>query len=95
MNEHELERMLQDNYDDSREDSIRSMVSEFYSRKMLSTVIIVWVNFLVFFGLAVLCAVMFFGTGVVKDLIMYAALFVCCLHMAMLSKTSFCSRYWK
>lgn len=62
--------------DDSSEDTLRSMISSFYSRKMLSVVILVWVTGLLFFGLAILSAVLFFRTDRTRDQILYAALFV-------------------
>jgi hypothetical protein len=43
MKDGEVRRMIEDSCDDSREGTIWSMVSEFYSRKMLSIVILVWV----------------------------------------------------
>ena len=36
----DIRRILDDTYDDSREDSIRSMIGDFYSRKMLSTAVL-------------------------------------------------------
>ncbi len=82
----EIERMTEELYDQPREDSISAMVSEFYSRKMLTTAILVWVNFLLFFGLAAACAVMFFLAGDVSQQIMYAALFVCFMQWSTLGK---------
>jgi hypothetical protein len=77
MNDEQIKRMIEDTYDNSREDTIRSMVSDFYSRKMLSTVILVWVWGIVFFAGAVYCGYRFLKTDDIRSQIMYAALFVC------------------
>ena len=67
-------------YDDSQEDTLRSMFCDFYNRKMLPVVIALWAFFLVVAGVAVLAAVRFFASDQVKDLIAWATLFViCCL----------------
>ena len=66
-----------DVYDDSREDTIGSMLSDFYSRKMLSIAILVWAWALIFMAGAVGSAIMFFVSGQIRDQIMYASLFVC------------------
>ena len=72
--------------DDSKEDTLRSMASEFYNRKMLSSIILVWSYFLVFLALAVFSGIKFFGTDQTKYQIMYAAIFVCCFHFFVLIK---------
>jgi ABC-type spermidine/putrescine transport system permease subunit I len=88
MNHEEVEKMIDnaDAYDEAREDTLRSMISSFYSRKMLSTVILVWVSFLVCFALAVASAVLFFRADQTRDQILYAALFVCFMQWSTLTK---------
>lgn len=77
MNDEQIKRMIEDTYDDSREDTIRSMVSEFYSRKMLTTALLVWGWAIVFFAGAVYCGYRFLKTDDVRSQIMHAALFIC------------------
>ena len=79
MDREQLKRIIDgpEAYDEAREDTIGSMISEFYSRKMLSIAVLVWVWALVFMAGAVGSAVMFFVSGQIKDQIMYAAVFVC------------------
>jgi len=72
----DLKRMLDEPYDESREDTYRDMFCTFYSRKMRSTAILVWGFGLLFFVGVVYSAVEFFGDTTVRDQIMYAALFV-------------------
>ena len=90
MNHEELkkvvDRMTEEAYEEPREESYLALISEFYSRKMLGTVLLIWGNFLFFFGLGVACAVMFFLVDSVRDQIMYAALFVCFLQWSTLVK---------
>lgn len=83
-----LKRILDDTdlYDDAKEDSLRSMLSDFYSKRMRSTAVLVWANGLFFLGLAVATAILFARTDQIKNQIMYAAIFVCFIHWATLTK---------
>jgi hypothetical protein len=88
MSDDKVKEMINDKglYDDSREDSLRSMLSDFYSKRMLSTAILVWACFLFFFALGVVSAILFFRTDQTRSQIMYAAIFVCLMHWASLIK---------
>ena len=79
MNEEEIKKIINGTYDDSKEDTIRSIVSDFYSRKLLSTAILVWIWAVIFFGGAVYSAIKFFEVDDTKSQIMYAAIFVPCV----------------
>ena len=72
--------------DESREDSIWSMASDFYSRKMLPAAIIIWIWAIIFVAGIVYCGVEFYKTDETKSQIMYAALFVCCFQGICLMK---------
>jgi hypothetical protein len=63
-------------YDESREGTALGMLTEFYSRKFLSTAIVVWANALVMTGVALLSAILFFRTDVAKEEILYATIFL-------------------
>jgi|GEM_PF-425618 len=76
MNDQQIKRIIEDDYDDSNEDTIRSMVSEFYSRKMLSIALLVWVFAVIFLAGTVYSAVRFAYSEQTKSLIMYATLFI-------------------
>ncbi len=78
MNDEKIKQMLNDNYDSSREDTIRSMLSEFYSRKMAATSAMIWVISVLFLAGAVYSAVVFFKTVETKSQIMYATIFISC-----------------
>ena len=89
MNDKQTQKVLEEEvsiYDRPQEDTLYSMSHDFYRRKMLSVAVLVWVNFLVFFGLAVFSAVSFFKTSLIKNQIMYAAVFVCCIQLSTLAK---------
>jgi len=86
MNEEQIKKNIDDAGDESKEDSIWSMARDFYSRKMLSTVVLVWGWAIIFFAGAVYSAVQFFETDQTKFQIMYAAIFICCVHGIALMK---------
>ena len=90
MNDEELQKEFQKMtdalYEEPREDTYRSMVSEFYSQRMRSTAILVWANFIFFFALGILCGFMFFLSDEVKHQIVYAALFICFMQWSTLIK---------
>ena len=72
--------------DESREDSIRSMASDFYSGKMLPVAILIWIWAVIFVAGAVYCGVEFHKSDRTKSQVMYAALFVCCFQGICLMK---------
>ncbi len=86
MNDEQIKKNIDDTCDESKEDSIWSMARDFYSRKMLSTVVLVWVWAIIFFAGAVYSVVQFFETDQTKFQIMYAAIFICCFHGIALMK---------
>ena len=73
----DIRKILDDTYDDAREDSIRSMIGDFYSRKMLSTTVLIWFWAIVFLVAAGYTAMKFFETDEAQNQIMYASIFVC------------------
>ncbi|MHC4394041.1 MAG: DUF6768 family protein [Planctomycetota bacterium] len=73
-------------YDDSKEDTLCSMMHDFYNRKMLPSIILVWVYALVFIAVAVFSGVNFFRAEQVKYQIMYTVIFVCCTQFIALMK---------
>ena len=76
---------------DFEEDTVRSMVWDFYNKKNRLTIIWVWGNSLVFLTLTVLSAILFFKTGQIKYQIMYAAIFICSIQVIILAKIV----YWQ
>lgn len=68
--------MIADTYDESRENTLRGMIGEFYNRKNTSTVIVVWAFAVFCIALAVYCGIAFFRTGEIQLQLMYAVIFV-------------------
>ena len=91
MNDEQIKKIIEDTYDDSKEDNLLSMVGQLYSRKMFSSLIAHGAYSLVFIVLAVFCGVEFFQTQQVQYQIMYAAIFVCCIQFVIFSKI----KYWQ
>src|SRR4030042_1015904 len=81
MNDKDIRKIIDDMYDDSREDSLRSMMGDFYNRRMASTAILVWVIGLVCMAGAAYSAVAFLGADEVKGQILYATLFLSFLYL--------------
>ena len=86
MNEEQINKMIADTYEESRAVSIHDMVKDFYNRKMYSVVIFVWTFALICIGAAVVCGIMFANTSETKMMILYATLFLVCVHWIDLMK---------
>ncbi|MFZ2148033.1 MAG: DUF6768 family protein [Sedimentisphaerales bacterium] len=86
MNDEQLKKIIEDTYDDAKEDTLRSMLGDFYNRKMTSIIILVWIDFLIILALAIFSGIKFFKTDQTGSQIMYAAIFVCCTQFFVLIK---------
>ena len=86
MNDEQIKTNVYDTRNESKEDSLWSMVGDFYSKKMRSTAILVWVWGIIFFVPAVYSTIKFFKTDQTKDLIFYAVIFICCFNGICLMK---------
>ncbi len=91
MNDEQIKKIIEDTYDNAKEDTLLSMVGQLYSRKMFSSFIVHAAYSLVFIFLAVFCGIEFFQTQDVQYQIMYAAIFVCCIQFVTLRKNI----YWQ
>jgi len=91
MDEKEIRRIIEDTYDDSREDTLLSMVGQLYSKKMLPSMFVHLVYSVPFFAGAIYCGVKFFKTDQSQFQLMYAAIFVCCVQGVIFSK----AKYWQ
>ena len=88
MNDNKLRKALdeQDAYDQAREDTVWAMAGQFYSRRMRSFAVLIWIVSLLFIALAVFAAVAFFQTEQIRYQIMHAAIFVCAVQVVNLMK---------
>ncbi len=80
MSDEQIRRIIDDSYDESREEGIRAMGRDWFSRKMLSTVLFVWAWAIPLMAVAVYSAIKFFETNQTREQIMYAALFIVSAH---------------
>lgn len=87
MDDEQIKKIIDGTYDQPREETIGSMLRDFYNRRMLSVVIFVWAWALVIVGVAVFSAVKFLDAEQAKPQIMYAAIFICCVQFLTLMKT--------
>ncbi len=87
MTDEQIKRILDDEgYQDDRENTFRTMLGDFYNRKMLFTATFIWVWGIAVMAGAAFCVVRFFNAEQTIDHVMYAALFVCCIQFLALTK---------
>jgi len=78
MNDEQLKKIIEDTYDESKEDTYRAMLRDFFSKKMRWFTINFYVWSIFFMAVAIISAIQFFRTNQTKFQIMYAAIFICC-----------------
>ncbi len=80
MNDEQIKKIIDspEEYDDSKEDTYRAMLSDFFSKKMRWFTINFYVWSIFFMAVAIISAIQFFRTDQTKFQIMYAAIFICC-----------------
>jgi hypothetical protein len=86
MSEEQIRRIIEDSYDESKEDILRGMFRDFYSRRMRSIAIMAWGWGAAFAALAVYSATEFFAATQTQGQIMFAALFILGAHFVGLMK---------
>ncbi len=77
MKDQRLKQILEGKFDDSNEYSLRAMLADFYTMKMASSIILIWSYGVIMAIVTVYCAINFFKTTEIRDLIMYATGFIC------------------
>ncbi len=91
MNDELIKKMIEDTYDESKEDTLLSMVGQLYTRRMLPSILVHAVYSVPFFAGAIYCGVKFFKTDLSQFQLMYAAIFICCVQGIIFSKV----KYWQ
>ncbi len=76
MSNEQIRKIIEDSYDDSKEETLRAMAADFYSRRFRSIAILAWAWGIIFAALAVYSAMQFFKADLIRGQIMYAALFL-------------------
>ena len=80
MNDERIKKIIEDSYDESKEEGLRSIVRDFYSRRLMSSAILAWIVAIVFIGMAVYSAIQFFKTDQTQWQSLYAVLFIVGVH---------------
>ncbi|UCG56309.1 MAG: hypothetical protein JSU70_15755 [Phycisphaerales bacterium] len=93
MDQEQIRRIIDspEDYDESKEDTLLSMVGQLYSRRMLPSLVAHGAYASVFIVLAVFCGIRFFDTEQVQYQMMYAAIFICSVQFIVLRKVI----YWQ
>lgn len=88
MTDERLRKIIDDpeEYLDTRETTVRSMLGDFYNRRMLTTAVFVWAWGLAVVAAAIFCTVRFLDAEQTRAQIMYAALFVVCVQFLSITK---------
>ncbi len=76
MNDQQNNITAEDKIDEPNEYSIRTMLGDFYNRKMTSIVVLVMLDSLIAIALAVYAAIRFFNSGQTRNQIMFATIFL-------------------
>jgi 4-hydroxybenzoate polyprenyltransferase len=76
----QIKKIIEDDYDDSRQEGLMSMARDFYNKKMLNMVVLVWSLGIIFMAGAVYSGIEFFRTDEIRYQIMYAVIFMTCLQ---------------
>ena len=77
MNEEELKKLINDSYDQTKEETLGNIIKTFYSKKLRCIAIIVWGWALLAMASIVVSVVFFILTDQTKLQIMWAAVFIC------------------
>ena len=93
MDREELKRIIDTppNYDETRGDTLFSMIGQLYSRDMADSFIVHGIYSLPFIAGAIFCGIKFFWVDSVRSQIMHATIFVCCVQFIIFSK----NKYWQ
>jgi len=86
MNEEQIRRIIEDNYDDAKEESYISWAKFWFKSSQRWAIILVFAHFSFFLALAIVCGILFLISDTTKYQIMYAAFFVCLVLIAYLIK---------
>ncbi len=87
MDQEQIKQIIEEPYDDAREDTLRITLQDHYKAKMRRTAIGCAVYCCFFYALGIVCGVMLLRAGETRYQIMYAALFLFFMQRAALVKT--------
>lgn len=78
MNNEDIKKIIDDTYDDSKEDTYLAYCRDFFDKKMRWVMITVFVWFFIFLVPIIISIIFFFMTDQAKYQIMYATIFLFC-----------------
>lgn len=78
MNEEDIKKIIDDTYDESREDTLRTWFKDAYSKRLWWVMAGVYLQYIVCSAIGLFSAVQFFRTDQIQYQIMYAVIFLCC-----------------
>jgi hypothetical protein len=67
-------------YDEAKEDTMRSWFKDAYSKRMRWVIICVYIQYIILSALIVFSAIKFFSNDQIRYQVMHAAIVVCCSH---------------
>ena len=88
MNNEQVKKIIDspEEYDNSKEETYASYAKDFFKNTQSWAIILIFVHFFGFLVLAIISGILFIVSETTKYQIMYAALFICFLHIAYLIK---------
>ena len=86
MNDEDIKKIIEDTYDDSKEESYIEWVKDFFRNRLPLVTISLFVLFVLFWAAAIHCGILFFKSEDTKYQIMYAVLFIFCTQGIMFTK---------
>jgi hypothetical protein len=78
MTDEQIKNIIEDTYDELKEDTVWTMISDFYNRKSLCVIIVFWILMILFMAALVYSGIKFFKTEQVQSQIMYSTIFISC-----------------
>lgn len=85
MNDEQIKKIINGTYDETRADTIWSMVGDFYNRQMISVIVFIWGWGIAIMAVTIFSAIKFFNVEQTKSQIMFAAIFICgCQFIALM-----------
>lgn len=76
----QIKKIIEDTYDESKEDSMRTWITDAYSKSPLWVITGIYIQYIILLAIAVFSAVKFFRTDQIQYQIMYAAIFIFSSH---------------
>ena len=80
MDDEQIKKIIEDNYDESKEDTLRTWLTDAYSKSPLWITTVIYIQYIILTALAILSGIKFFRTDLTQYQIMYATIFILSSH---------------